>query len=29
MKAIRIGSPASLDTLALHVIDDPGPPGPG
>lgn len=29
MKAIRVGSPASLDTLALHEVDDPGEPGPG
>ena len=29
MKAIRVGSPASLDTLALREVDDPGQPGPG
>ena len=29
MKAIRIGTPATLDSLALHQVDDPGGPGPG
>ena len=27
--AIRVGSPASLDTLARATLDDPGQPGPG
>lgn len=29
MKAIKVGRPASLDSLALSEIDDPGAPGPG
>ena len=29
VSAIRVGSPASLDTLARITLDDPGAPGPG
>lgn len=29
MKAVRVGAPASLDTLALDDLPDPGAPGPG